>query len=320
MTTREIAMKSTSPLYLAIVLLASALALTAAAKQGGNPQGLLTLTPEQKEILRHMSIEYLDDGQGGTVKTIRVTAANWQVVNGQGATGTTNGLGNLVIGYNELGNSSGDDRTGSHSLVVGRENSFTSFGGIVGGRDNTVTGEHSTVTGGQDNLAMGAYSSVIGGLANVAGDLYSTVIGGVGSMTTDTLEVLPKPMGRHAFGTADMPNNPGLQSITGLGFKPSHIRIRQAEVDSGSFNGSEGLGDSAHQSFASLGAAEFYGGPTIDGAIGGREVVAAGTNGFQTTVTLISLDLDGFTLSWTMGELVDVPSFPEDRFLWEAFE
>ena len=29
------------------------------------------LTPEQEEILSHMSIEFLDDGQGGTVKTIR---------------------------------------------------------------------------------------------------------------------------------------------------------------------------------------------------------------------------------------------------------
>ena len=31
-----------------------------------------------------MSIEYLDDGQGGTVKTIRVTNANLQIVNGTG--------------------------------------------------------------------------------------------------------------------------------------------------------------------------------------------------------------------------------------------
>ena len=32
-----------------------------------------SLTPEQLEILSHLSIVQLDDGQGGTVKTIRLT-------------------------------------------------------------------------------------------------------------------------------------------------------------------------------------------------------------------------------------------------------
>ncbi len=68
------------------------------------------LTPEQEEILSHMSIEFLDDGQGGMAKTIRFTRVNVQIVNGLGTTnglpgddanpiGITNGVGNLVIGY-----------------------------------------------------------------------------------------------------------------------------------------------------------------------------------------------------------------------------
>ncbi len=37
---------------------------------------------EKRDILRHMSIVYLDDGQGGMAKTIRFTGVNVQVVNG----------------------------------------------------------------------------------------------------------------------------------------------------------------------------------------------------------------------------------------------
>ena len=50
----------------------------------------------------------------------------------------TNGLGNLIIGYNELGNPFGDDRTGSHNVVFGQDNSYESFGGLVGSLNNTI--------------------------------------------------------------------------------------------------------------------------------------------------------------------------------------
>ena len=78
--------------------------------QGGQPPVAIAggLTPEQEEILSLMSIEFLDDGQGGTAKTFRLTGVNLQVVNGLGATngipgdpestfGTVNGLGNLIV-------------------------------------------------------------------------------------------------------------------------------------------------------------------------------------------------------------------------------
>jgi hypothetical protein len=45
---------------------------------------IFTVTAEQAEILSHMSIVHLDDGQGGTAKTIRVSDINVQVVNGMG--------------------------------------------------------------------------------------------------------------------------------------------------------------------------------------------------------------------------------------------
>ena len=101
---------------------------------------LVALTPEQQEILSHMSIVYMSDGQGGMNKTIRFTGTNVQIVNGLGATngnpanpyasvtGTAaNGLGNLIIGYNEFSTVPVGLRTGSHNLAVGIGNTYTSF-------------------------------------------------------------------------------------------------------------------------------------------------------------------------------------------------
>ena len=48
--------------------------------------GERTRTAEEEEILDHLSIVYLDDGQGGRVKTLRVSRINLQIVNGLGAT------------------------------------------------------------------------------------------------------------------------------------------------------------------------------------------------------------------------------------------
>ena len=73
--------------------------------------------------------------------TMTISGANLVVNNGAAKTATENGLGNIVIGYNELGNSNsgGDERTGSHNLILGSQNSFSSYGGIIAGSDNTIS-------------------------------------------------------------------------------------------------------------------------------------------------------------------------------------
>jgi hypothetical protein len=112
-----------------------------------------------------------------TSDTLTFSGANLYVNNGAGATASTNGYGNLVIGYNEdiYGPSA---RTGSHNLVVGPEHSWTSYGGLIAGYNNTVTGAYSSVTGGNYNTASGEYSSVSGGYTNTASGYFSSVSGG----------------------------------------------------------------------------------------------------------------------------------------------
>jgi hypothetical protein len=56
------------------------------------------------------------------------TGCNVHIVSGSGATdGTTNGLGNLFIGYNEPYPGQNLDRSGSHNLVIGPFHAYGSY-------------------------------------------------------------------------------------------------------------------------------------------------------------------------------------------------
>src|SRR5262245_27903188 len=153
-----------------------ALVRSSQAVQAGRVLGYLP--PEQAESLSHMRLVTLDDGTGTPKKTLRITGLNVQIVNGTGSTETANGLGNLIVGYNEAGSPSGDVRTGSHNIVTGRESSFSSYGGVVAGYDNRSVAPYATVIGGEQNAAAGFASSVTAGIGNRAEGSYSSVTGG----------------------------------------------------------------------------------------------------------------------------------------------
>ncbi|MEE4378952.1 MAG: hypothetical protein V2J55_15780, partial [Candidatus Competibacteraceae bacterium] len=118
-----------------------------------------------------------------------------------GATDTTNGVGNLIVGYDEA--DSGSDhcsngeyadeascegagelwdalqKTGSHNLVIGPDHSYPQFGGLVAGERNIINGFFSSVSGGLENTASGKLSSVSGGENNTASGVLSSVSGGL---------------------------------------------------------------------------------------------------------------------------------------------
>jgi hypothetical protein len=147
---------------------------------------------------------------------VRIVGANFQVVNGLGNTSTENGVGNLIVGYDEaatdgvefcsdgqweLGSSclsanetwGNNQKSGSHYIVGGPQNSYTQSGGlivgyrnvsngwgasVIGGRDNKASGYRSSVSGGRNSTASGDSSSVSGGEDNVASGQQSSVSGG----------------------------------------------------------------------------------------------------------------------------------------------
>lgn len=112
---------------------------------------------------------------------IQFSGVNVQIVSGSGATnGTVNGFGNLIVGYNEF-RGSGDVRTGSHNIIVGTRNNYSSFGGVVAGYQNTISGMYASVSGGSRSTASGSNSSISGGDGNTASGSFTSVSGGAGN-------------------------------------------------------------------------------------------------------------------------------------------
>ncbi len=145
--------------------------------------------------------------------TLKIDGANLQIVSGSGATaGTINGLGNLFIGYAE--NAANRAQTGSHNLVLGSEQSFTSYGGLIGGQANTLSGANasvfgasntasgngSSVSGGQSNTASGTQTSVSGGFFNTASVTQSSVSGGRANTASGIRSSVSGGFGNEAIG------------------------------------------------------------------------------------------------------------------------
>ena len=124
------------------------------------------------------TLKNLLDGVTRSGDDITFEGVNVHIVNGLGNTETVNGTGNLIVGYNEP-RGTGDFRIGSHNIVVGRRHNYTSYGGLVVGDRNEISGSYSSVSGGGSNTASDYGSSVSGGIGNTAKGYFSSVTGGV---------------------------------------------------------------------------------------------------------------------------------------------
>ena len=138
------------------------------------PAELTTLS----SVLPHM--QYVASGVSGK-PTIKFSAVNVQIINGEGKTSSVNGEGNLVIGYDE--NPAKHEQTGSHDLILGEEQTFTSYGDLLAGDDNAVTAPFASITGGHINAASGKYASVSGGGQNTASGEWTSISGGFSNTT-----------------------------------------------------------------------------------------------------------------------------------------
>ena len=171
------------------------------------PDGLATLN----KILPHLN--YVESGVGGK-PTIQFSGVNVQIVNGEGKTNTTNGAGNLVIGYDQSREQTCEEiieecipgipgrQTGSHNLIVGSGQSYTSYGGIVAGLVGTITAPYASVTGGFQNEASGGRASVSGGYTNRASGPFASVSGGNGSTASGPFAWVSGGALNKAFGFA----------------------------------------------------------------------------------------------------------------------
>ena len=123
-----------------------------------------------------------------------VDACNLHVQDGTGIstsdTAAPNGLGDLIVGYNE-DHWGGSEKTGSHNVIVGTHHTYTNQSGLVTGVGNTIAWNYAAVIGGQDNVASESWSTVSGGSNNTASGGTSSVSRGFENVANDTYEILP---------------------------------------------------------------------------------------------------------------------------------
>jgi hypothetical protein len=164
---------------LVLICLLQPWALAAQAPEEGQDRTLwqlVNLWQRVNDLERKLTHVTSRPGAQGLPEVV-ITGANLRLVNGLRATATTNGLGNLLVGYNE--SRQGDNmRMGSHNVVVGQGHNFSSFGGLVVGRQNEISGAFAAVSGGFDNTASGASAAVSGGIFNRATGASAAVSGG----------------------------------------------------------------------------------------------------------------------------------------------
>lgn len=131
-----------------------------------SPPSAGTTNPVLTELVKYVKVD------PGTVNGLAgphviFHHANVHVESGGVAPTVLPGLGNLVVGFNEMPTLQGWSRNGSHNLVVGPSHSYASTSGAVFGISNVISGEHATVLGGNQNRAGGTSSSILGGFGLV---------------------------------------------------------------------------------------------------------------------------------------------------------
>jgi hypothetical protein len=154
------------------------------------------------EFLSHITMVDLPNGQGGTVRAVRIEGLNVQIVNGMGSTESVNGLGNLVVGYNEIAEDE-NLRTGSHNIVGGMFTNYSSYGGLVVGLDNRISAPFASISGGASGQAMAPSSSISGGRQNNTLGECSSISGGETNTANGTSSSVSGGAFRTAAGTYD---------------------------------------------------------------------------------------------------------------------
>jgi len=141
-------------------------------ENGGGGSAIQGLT----ELAKYVRV---DQGVLNGVKGPHVvfTGVNLHLRSGGNATndgGALSGLGNLIVGYNEMQTTpvaydgAGCDRTltGSHNIVMGDGNMFASYGGLVIGTNHCITSPNTSILAGDTNEAHGPNSAILGGKRN----------------------------------------------------------------------------------------------------------------------------------------------------------
>lgn len=203
------------------------------------------------ELDGHLNLDDSDPQRPSAV----FSGLNVQVVNGTGNSDQFNGVGNLLLGYDEAypagpdyaicsdgsyldeetcvanGNVWSDiHKSGSHNLVVGKYHRYSQANGIIAGRFNAVntssssviggsgnvaSGWVSVIVGGKENTALGEGSAIGGGYDNLADASYSSVVGGINNIAGGQGAVVTGGSWNTAMGSASAVSGGHERSVDG---------------------------------------------------------------------------------------------------------
>ena len=170
-------------------------------------QAQITALQSQVASLEASAVPGLGDyvSVDDSAHTVLVSGANLQVHNGQ-STSASNGLGNVILGFNGLQADQDplETRNGSHNLVVGYGHFYTGNDNLISGVTNRAYGDqgvvfgfnnrswdvNTTVLGGGNNGAYGNATTVVGGFSNVTYGTSNVVLGGGGNVSNGNADVI----------------------------------------------------------------------------------------------------------------------------------
>src|SRR5690554_5429809 len=198
-----------------------------------------------EELTSRMQLVQID-GHWAYVFGLPDQGVNMYVQNGMGMTACANGLGNLIVGYNEGRTLAPDNRTGSHNLILGEMQNYTSYGGVVFGSTNSIEAPYSTILGGALNEATGYASSICGGAQGQASGSYATVSGGHANTASGYASVVSGGINNVATGDYSVISGAsdglaqGLQSVV-LGRANNVASAENAAVCGGNLGHASGM-------------------------------------------------------------------------------
>jgi hypothetical protein len=230
--------------------------------------------------------------------TIEFSGVNVQIDSGSGATdGPVNGTGNLIIGYNATTTS--PTQSGSHNLVVGDEHTFTSYGGLVAGHQNSVTGVWASVSGGSSNTASGFAASVSGGFANTADGVSASISGGDNNRASSLGASVSGGDGNTASGPASSVTGGSENTASWLGASVTGGNLNTASGPEASVCGGERNAAVVSASSVSGGDNNVASGPDASVSGGARNVANGAESSISGGLTLVQPAADG----WAAGTL-----------------
>ncbi len=173
------------------------------------------------------------------LNTVVFSGANVHINNGLGGSTSVNGVGNLVVGYDEETGAStlmcsdgqllnqidceaaGEiwgaiHKTGSHNVVIGPSHNYSRSGGLLAGIQNNLLAHNSSVSGGSLSTASGVASSVSGGSTNLASAAESSISGGFNNIASGASSSVSGGTRNTASGTTSSVNGGSTNTSSGV--------------------------------------------------------------------------------------------------------